>query len=118
MIEFISHEAFPDDPYIKELVFLSIDPKCRIAYVHKPMKNGGMFWSPLSCSVLKNQQKKYIDAIELDSNFLKKDILAFLEERSWEKNKPVSQSYAAPPHINHVSPPIQTQMNFLDECPF
>ena len=126
MIEFISYEEFPEDPYIKEMVYLQIEPQSRIAYVRKPMKNGGMFWSPISCAVMKNGAKKYFDSIELDSNFLKKDILAFLEARSWDVN--VRTTCKAAVHsdyqTNHIVPmpaphqSIVSQMSFLDDCPF
>lgn len=125
MIEFISHEFCNEDPYIKEIVYLSIDPKARIAYVRKTMKTGGMFWAPISCAINVNGAKKYFDSIEWDSNFLKKDILAFLEARSWESkaalhlNATDSQVYIMTKPLKdsfEISPP--TQMSFLDTCPF
>lgn len=116
MIEFISHEYFHEDPYIKELVYLQIDPQTRIAYIRKPMKNGGLLWAPISFGVIKNGVKKFIDSIEFDSNFLKKAILAFLEARSWESK--AALHHASPTDINHAKPPVQSQMSFFDNCPF
>lgn len=121
MIEFISHEACPEDPYIKEIVYLQIDPKCHIAYVRKPMKNGGLFWSPMSSAVVKNGSKKYIISIEIDSNSFKKQILEFLDARSWENNQckaAVHQNnydMKVTPLVQHAPP---EQMSFLHTCHF
>lgn len=90
MIEYISHEYFPDDQYTKEICYMQIDPKFRFAYVRKMKKDGGLFWAPVSSSVTINGEKKFRTAIEWDSNFMAKDIIAFLEARSWEKNRPSS----------------------------
>lgn len=116
MIKFISHENCPDDPFIKEICYLSVDDKFRFAYVRKAMKNGNLFWGPMSAGITINGQKKYFDGIEWDSNFLKKDILAFLEARSWE-NKQTAYQQPITPLMNHV-PQQPKQMSFLDECPF
>ncbi len=83
--EFVSHESFPEDPYIKELVYLCFDNKYRVAYVRKEAKNGGKYWGQISASISKDGAKKYFDAFMQDSSFLDKDIKTFLENRSWEK---------------------------------
>lgn len=83
-IEFVSHEAFPEDEYTKELVYLCLDGKYRIAYVRKAAKNGGMFWSVASVGATKNGKKEFFEAFMQDSNFLEKDIKNFLDSRSWE----------------------------------
>lgn len=119
MIEFISHETFPEDQYTKELCYLQITlggEKIRIGYVRKTMKNGGLFWGPMSTGLTKNGSKKYFDAVIYDSNFLTKDIMQFLEARSWEsgtRKETPCPLYATPPNK-----PIPAQMSFLDECPF
>ncbi len=147
MINFISHENFPDDPYIKEIVYLQVNQDARYGYIRKNTKNGNMFWSPMGCGVMKNGEKKFFDGIELDSNFLKKDILAFLESRSWESSKVamgrhdfptsnVSTQYPKDPNVQMThydkeeqskaalhqkyenSPAPAAQMSFLDDCPF
>ena len=56
MIEFISHEEFPEDNYTKELVYLQIDGK-RYGYVRKQMQNGNKFWAAISLGVQKNGKK-------------------------------------------------------------
>ena len=71
-IEFISHEAFPEDEYTKELVYLCLEGKYRIAYVRKAAKNGGLFWSGVSVGISKNGKKEFYDAFMQDSNFLEK----------------------------------------------
>jgi hypothetical protein len=84
-IKFVSHEEFPQDPYTKELVYLCIDDKYRVAYLRKQAKNGGLFWGVMSASVTKDGAKTYYDSFIQDSTFLEKDIKTFLEKRSWEK---------------------------------
>lgn len=86
-IKFVSHEAFPEDPYTRELVYLLLDDKYRVAYTRKLAKNGGMFWSGVSISVVKDGVKTYYEAFMQDSNFMEMDIKRFLDERQWEKPK-------------------------------
>lgn len=83
-IEFVSHDSFPEDEYTKELVYLCLDDKYRVAYVRKKASNGGLFWSVASTGVKRNGQKEYFPAFLQDSNFLEKDIKAFLDARKWE----------------------------------
>lgn len=97
-IEFISHQEFPEDLYTKELVYLCLDKKYRVAYVRKQAKNGGLFWSAPSLGISKDGVKTYYECFMQDSNFLEKDIKLFLDQRSWEKNKtsmPIAE-YAVP----------------------
>ena len=86
-IKFVSHEAFPDDLYTKELVYLCLEDKYRVAYVRKQAKNGGLFWSPITIAITKNDTKNYYEAFMQDSNFLERDIKDFLENRKWETKK-------------------------------
>jgi hypothetical protein len=83
-ITFVSHEFFPDDPYVKELVYLCIDDKYRIAYVRKQAKNGGLFWSIPSISAAKDGVKTYFESVILESRFLEKDIEKYLESQPWK----------------------------------
>lgn len=99
-IDFISHDEFPEDEYTKELVYLALDEKYRIAYVRKKAKNGGMFWSVASVGITRNGQKEYFPAFLQDSNFLEKDIKDFLEKRKWETStfsKPIESLPAYQP---------------------
>lgn len=84
-IKFVSHESFPEDPYTKELVYLSIEDKYHVAYVRKQAKNGGMFWGVVSAGATKYNKKNYYPAFKQDSKFLEDDIMDFLEKRKWEK---------------------------------
>lgn len=93
-IKFVSHEEFPEDQYIKELVYLSLDDKYRIAYVRKNAKNGGLFWSTPSISATKSGTKSYYQVFMQDSSFLEKDIRDFLEKRSWEKSTQSSVDFS------------------------
>jgi hypothetical protein len=92
--ELVSHEEFPEDPYVKELVYLLLDGKYRVAYVRKAAKNGGLFWSGISCAINVNGAKKYYEAFMQDSSFLDKDIKSFLDSAPWKTKsampKPVS----------------------------
>lgn len=84
-IKFVSHESFPEDQYTKELVYLLIDDKYRVAYVRKEAKNGGKFWSVPSIAISKDGNKSFYESFMQDSSFLEKDIKAFLDKRSWDK---------------------------------
>ncbi len=83
-IEFISHDSFPEDEYTKEIVYLCLEGKYRVAYVRKKASTGGMFWSVASLGVKRNGQKEYFPAFLQDSNFLERDIKDFLDNRKWE----------------------------------
>ncbi len=85
-IKFVSHEEFLEDQYTKELVYLLIDDKYRVAYVRKQSKNGGLFWSVGNIAITKDGVKTYYESFMQDSSFLEKDIKHFLEKRSWESN--------------------------------
>jgi hypothetical protein len=89
--DFISHESFPEDPYIAEAVVFCIDGKHRVTYVRKKMQNGGMFWDVISASVKQFGEKKFLKSYSQDSNFLAEDIKHFLQSRSWEKKGYVQQ---------------------------
>ena len=99
-IEFVSHESFPEDQYTKELVYLCLDEKYRIAYVRKPGKNGGLFWSVPSIAITKNGQKSYFEGFLQDSSFLEKDIKNFLENRLWVKTALTQNSVASTPAVD------------------
>lgn len=83
--EFISHEDYPEDQYIAESVLFAIDGKHRVNYVRKKMQNGGLFWDVVSTGVKYRGEKKYLKGYSQDSNFLREDIMRFLEQRDWEK---------------------------------
>ena len=82
--EFISHQEFPQDEYYKEIVYLCLDGKYRIAYVRKKSQHGGLFWSPVCIGITNQGKREYFPAFIQDSNFLEKDIKEFLEKRVWE----------------------------------
>lgn len=87
-IEYVSSEKFTEDPYIKELVYLCLEGKYRVAYLRKMSKSGGQFWGVVNAGVAKNGTKQYYDAFMQDSKFLEEDIKAFLEKRSWDEDAP------------------------------
>lgn len=87
--DFVSHQDFPEDQYITEVVYLSFDGKYRIAYVRKRSSNGGMFWTPATITIRNNGKKEYLPVFLQDSNFLEKEIKTYLENREWEKEKTI-----------------------------
>jgi hypothetical protein len=84
-IEFVSHESFPEDQYTKELVYVCLEGKYRVAYVRKMTQNGGLFWSVPTVGATKSGKKEFYASFMQDSNFLEREIKDFLEGRSWEK---------------------------------
>jgi len=82
--KFVSHQAFPEDQYTKEVVYLSLEDKYRVAFLRKQAKNGGMFWSVMSTAIAHDGNKSFYEAFLMDSSFLEKDIKHFLENRLWE----------------------------------
>jgi len=89
--DFVSHERYPEDQYIKEAVTICLEGKHRITYVRKKMQNGGMFWDVPSAAVTQHGKKKYLKAYSTDSNFLVEDIKHFLDTRGWEKGRQNAQ---------------------------
>ena len=83
-IQFVSSEKFTEDQYIKEIVYLCLEGKYRIAYVRKVAKNGGQFWGVITAGISKNGGKQYYESFIQDSKFLEDDIKHFLEKRSWD----------------------------------
>jgi hypothetical protein len=105
-IEFVSHESFPEDEYTKEIVYICLEGKYRVAYVRKASKNGGLFWSVASIGATKNGVKEFFPAFLQDSNFLEKDIKDFLDRRSWVNAAPSVYSQK------------QEQNQIADQLPF
>ena len=106
-IEFVSQEYFPEDEYTKELVYLCLEGKFRVAYVRKKAQNGGLFWSVCSLGITRGGKKEYFPAFIQDSNFLERDIKDFLEKRKWEtpgvpSNSIFSQSNFKPQSMSEV----------------
>jgi hypothetical protein len=105
-IEFVSHQSFPEDQYVSELVYLCFEGKYRVAYVRKKAASGGQFWSVVTLGITKNGKKLYVPAFLQDSNFLERDVREYLERREWEKPK-------AP------AAPMPTEKSvFVDDLPF
>lgn len=92
--QFISHEYCHDDEYTKEIVYLCLEGKFRVAYVRKKTNTGAMFWSVPSISISKGGKKEYYPAFMQDSNFLEKDIKTFLDSRAWEGRNVFTQPSA------------------------
>jgi hypothetical protein len=104
-IKFVSHQEFPEDQYTKELVYLLIDNKYRVAYVRKQAKNGGQFWGVPSVMVTKDGTKNYYECFLQDSSFLEKDIKKYLEDRPWANQQAIVE-------------PTTPTMNYNEEIPF
>lgn len=114
-IEFISHDTFPEDEYTKEIVYICLDGKYRVAYVRKSSKNGGLFWSVANIGVTRNGQKEFFPAFLQDSNFLEKDIKDFLEKRSWLN--PSASVHYQQNHQQQQQQPSYQQASFIDPLP-
>jgi hypothetical protein len=115
-IEFISHDSFPEDEYTKELVYLCLEGKYRVAYIRKKASNGGLFWSVASLGIKRNGQKEYFPAFLQDSNFLERDIKEFLEKRKWE-----NRAYDYPAGANATATQKPRSMDEVadnDQLPF
>ena len=116
MFKLISHSLCPDDMYTKEVAVIEItlkdDSKQRFVYVRKDLKNGSMFWGPLSCSVMINGEKQHFKSPQFDSNFLEQDIKSFLNNMYEKKSQTQETPQVAPP------PPKYEQTSFLEGCPF
>ena len=91
-----SHQTYPEDPYTTESLVICLDGKHRVTYIRKKMKNGGMFWDVISAGVLLNGEKKTLKSYSQDSNFLREDILHFLETRGWEKGNSLQKEIPLP----------------------
>ncbi len=81
--EFISHEEFAEDIYVKEVCILRFEGKYDVAYARKPTKEGGLWWGTASIGVQKDGKKKYFDAFSQDSKNLEKQVRDFLENKGW-----------------------------------
>ena len=115
-IEFISHDSFPEDEYTKELVYICLEGKYRVAYVRKKSSNGGLFWSVASLGAKRNGVKEYFPAFLQDSNFMEKDIKEFLDKRKWESGG-MGQSVSGIGYPASMDmPPAQSQKQ--DDFPF
>ena len=111
---FVSHQAFPEDEHTKELVYLEMNVPCRVAFVRRAAKTGGMFWSVASVGATLNGKKEYFDSFMQDSNFLEKDIKDFLTNRKWEQ--PQSRhSSTLPPNPGLGFPPQQMDEMALEQ---
>lgn len=87
MIEYVTHEAYPDDNFIKESCTFTIDPKRRETWVRRIKKDGNTFWAPIETYATLNGEKKRLVSSKFESNFTHDDIINWLNARPWEKNK-------------------------------
>lgn len=121
MIEFISYQQFPDDPYCKEIVTIQIDGKYRVAYVAKQGKTGTKFWDVMSAGVMQNGAKVFHKAFQFDSNFQQEEIKKLLASKPWEKSQSVfNQHQPSYQNDRHNDSPKYQQPELFDagECPF
>jgi hypothetical protein len=81
--EFVSHQQFTDDKYIKEIVYILVNG-LRIAFVHKIMQTGGSFWDVMANSVTVGEKKESHKAVKFGDAFLIDDIKDYLKRRKWE----------------------------------
>jgi hypothetical protein len=96
--KFVSHESYPEDKYIKEIVYIEVKGGFRFGYIHKIMQNGGSFWDVMGSGVTKNGEKSFAKAVKFADNFLQEDIKDYLTKRRWEtsvREKPTSMDEVA-----------------------
>ena len=93
--EFVSHERYPEDKYIKEVVYISLEGKYRVGYVYKTMQNGGGFWDVMGAGVSVRGKKEYLKGVKYADSFLQEDIKEFLQKRKWESGRSTSRSEVA-----------------------
>lgn len=82
--KFISHDAYPEDKYIKEVVYIEVKGGYRHGYIHKIMQNGGSFWDVMGAGVTQHGEKQFLKGVKYADNFLQEDIKEFLQKRKWE----------------------------------
>lgn len=83
--EFVSHDEFPEDKYIKEIVYMLVNG-IRIAFVHKEMQTGGRYWDVMgsSVTVYGSEKKEVHKSVKFGDAFLMDDIKDYLKRRKWE----------------------------------
>lgn len=108
-IEFISHTSFPEDEYVKEIVYICLEGKYRVAYLRKKSQSGGEFWSVVTLGIKRGDKREYFPAFVQDSRFLEADIKEFLDKRSWEKSSGIASSISP-------KPVHQPSMSVFDEA--
>ena len=82
--EFVSHEEFPEDKFIKEAVTVCFEGKYRICYLRKQLPNGAKFWNIMQANAEKNGVSIKLKSFIPNDNFLQEDVMHFLESRGWE----------------------------------
>ena len=80
----VGHEQYPEDKYIKEVVYVEVEGGYRHGYIHKIMQDGGSFWDVMGASVTVNGKKEFLKAVKYADNFLQEDIKEFLKKRKFE----------------------------------
>lgn len=93
--KFAGHETFPEDDFMKEVVWIDVkgeDCFFRLAYGRKVFRNGGSMWDAISAGVNKDGKKKWIKGAECNDNFFDKEVKEFLKNRSWENKQKVQQT--------------------------
>jgi hypothetical protein len=119
--EFLSYEAFPNDPYTIEVVEVlnacgEIHP-----YQHIKMKDGGSFWSFPGCAATKSDGSKKRFNGQFDSRSAKvkfeTDLDAFIRAKN---GQPIASHHPHP--VNQVAVPqnasnghSQTEAGFTDQ---
>jgi hypothetical protein len=112
--EFISHESFPEDNFIKEVVLLEFQLFTKneqgrdvlipfaMPMARKPnSQTGGLYWDFLFISPKKNGKGVAFRA-KTDSEKFNRRVIQYLENREWEKGK------SAQPQNIQSSQPLPT----------
>lgn len=118
LFEFVSHEEFPEDKYVKEIVYLLVNG-LRIGYVHKLMQNGGSFWDVMGCSVTRGGEKETHKAVKFGDAFLADDIKEYLKRRRFEDRALHGSVFSPQPQrIVASQPRTMSEVAENDDVPF
>lgn len=99
----VGYEPYPEDKYIKEVIYIEVSGGYRHGYTHKIMQDGGSFWDVMGASVTSNGKKEFLKAVKYADNFLQEDIKDFLKKRKWETvrfEQPVREQARAMDEMN------------------
>ncbi len=84
--EFLTYEAFPLDPYVKEVVQVVFNGAVILPYQHISMKNGGSFWGFPGCAatLADGSKKRFNGSFNVSTDKIKfeADLELFLKKKS------------------------------------
>ena len=105
--EFLTHEIFPDDQYVKEVVEVLISGAIILPYQHVKMKDGGSFWTFCGCSPAKSDgtKKRFVAAFDSRTAKIKfeNDLEAFIKAKASRSIDPYQTPQQNAPAVQETS---------------